>query len=278
MVQEMFKVPAGAGYVPVVGEANAALRHLSFDCLRLSAGQFWSGESGDEEVALVTVGGKFSLKVEGRHAADWSSIGGRANVFAGNPAAACVPRRSAYKVGALSNCEIAVFKAKTDADAEPALVNPDEVGITNSGTANWRRDVRLIFPPGSGKTTRLIIGETLNPPGNWSGVPPHKHDALTGEEFPLEEVYYFRTLPSDGFGVQLFFGGKEAEAAHFIYDNTAAVFRSGYHTTGALPGVQVSYLWALAGSERTYKITTDPRFRWLANAEPVLRESQKYYR
>jgi 5-deoxy-D-glucuronate isomerase len=56
------------------------------------------------------------------------------------------------------------------------------------------------------------------------------------------------------------------------------VFRSGYHSTAAAPGVQVSYIWALAGDKRNYKISIDPRFRWLSNAEAVLRESQKYYR
>ena len=278
MAQEMFKVPGGSGYVPVAGADNAQLRFLSFAVLRLQGGEEWSDDSGESEVGVVTIAGKFSIGIEGVNHVDWTGLGGRANVFAGMPAAVCVPRRRKYHITSRVGCELAIFKALTDADGEPALVRPEEVSQINSGTANWRRDVRLLFAPSGGKTTRLIIGETVNPPGNWSGFPPHKHDAVAGDEYPLEEIYYFRTQPSDGFGVQLFFGGREQETARFIYDDTAAVFRSGYHSTAAAPGVQVSYIWALAGDQHNYKISIDPRFRWLGNAEAVLRESQKYYR
>lgn len=278
MAQQLFRVPSGLGFIPVLDEANAGLKYLSFAVLRLRAGQSWSGESGEEEMALVSVSGKFGLKVEGLRSAEWSGIGGRTSVFAGAPGAACVPRASVFLVTGESDCELAVFKSRTDADAAPALVRPEDIATVNSGSANWRRDVKMIFPPGTGLTSRLIIGETLNPPGNWSGFPPHKHDAGTVDEYPLEEIYYFKLQPADCFGVQVSYGGKEEDAAHIITDDTVAVFRSGYHPTSATPGVQVSYLWALAGAERNYKVSIDPRYRWLSHAESILRESQKYYR
>lgn len=276
MAQEMFKVASGSGYVAVADADSAGLKFLSFGVLRLRAGQEWGEQSGEAEIGLVSVGGRFDVRIEGQHTVHWPGLGGRANVFSGLPTAVCVPRHHTCLIKAVDDCELAVFTALTDTDGEPVLVRPEAVAQTNSGTANWRRDVRLLFAPGTGKSTRLIIGETVNPPGNWSGFPPHKHDTVAGDEYPLEEIYYFRTMPGDGFGVQLFFGGREPEAAHFIYDNTAAVFRSGYHSTAAAPGVQVSYIWALAGNQRNYKISVDPRFRWLSSAEAVLRESQKY--
>ena len=278
MAQQLFRVPSGLGLVPVVDKVNAGLEYLSFAVLRLRAGQDWSGESGEEEVALVTVSGKFGLRVEGPRSVEWSGIGGRASAFSGVPGAVCVPRASAFRVTGESDCELAVFRAKTDVDTAPALVRPEQVATINSGSANWRRDVKMIFAPGTGLTSRLIIGETLNPPGNWSGFPPHKHDTATADEYPLEELYYFRVLPSDCFGVQVSYGGREDDTAHIITDDCVAVFRSGYHPTSATPGVQVSYLWALAGAERTYKVYIDPRYRWLSHTEAILRESQKYYR
>ena len=49
------------------------------------------------------------------------------------------------------------------------------------------------------------VGETLNPPGNWSSYPPHKHDQHNPpEEVALEEVYLFRVEPAGGFGVQMY--------------------------------------------------------------------------
>ena len=43
---------------------------------------------------------------------------------------------------------------------------------------------------------RMIAVEVVAPAGNWSGVPPHKHDTyIPGVESNLEEVYYFELAP-----------------------------------------------------------------------------------
>ena len=36
---------------------------------------------------------------------------------------------------------------------------------------------------------KLIMEETINPPGNWSSYPPHKHDQLKDSETVLDEIY-----------------------------------------------------------------------------------------
>ena len=84
--------------------------------------------------------------------------------------------------------------------------------------ANWRRDVRLVVPPGSGVSQRLIIGETVNPPGNWSGIAPHKHDQTNDCENSLEEVYWFKVKPTDSFGVQLGYKGGMEESL-FVHND-----------------------------------------------------------
>ncbi|MHB1416843.1 MAG: 5-deoxy-glucuronate isomerase [Chloroflexota bacterium] len=273
----IFDILNDRGHVGVVGEDNADLHYLAVEMLRLAAGQSWSGATADEEAGLVVLNGICAVEVAGPHAVRWPSVGGRASVFAGPPAAAYVPRQTTFKVAGVTEVEVAVFKAKTDADAEPFLVEPKDVALLSSGTANWRRDVRLVFPPGGQRSTRLIIGETLNPPGNWSGFPPHKHDTESASEFPLEEVYLFKAQPADSYGVQLSYGGKEGDTAHLVGNNQVAVFRSGYHPTVAAPGVQLHYTWALAGSEKAYRVAIDPRYTWLTAAEAVLRESAKHY-
>ena len=64
-----------------------------------------------------------------------------------------------------------------------------------SGEANWQRFVTLATIPECG-ARKLIVGETINPPGNWSSYPPHKHDTLVPEvEVPMEEVYHYRFSP-----------------------------------------------------------------------------------
>ena len=276
-MQQVFRIPAGTGYVAGAGPSNAGLKHLAVDVLRLQAGESWSGSSGSEEIVLVTLSGRCTVRIEGPHAIEWTGVGGRANVFVGLPAAVYVPRCTGYGVIADTAIELALFRAPCKADLTPVLVRPQEVTVASVGAANWRRDVRLIFGPGAGKTSRLIVGETLNPPGNWSGFPPHKHDQHKSDEFPLEEVYLFKALPSDGYGVQLIYGGTEGDTAHLVGDNDAAVFRAGYHPTVSSPGVQLCYTWALAGDDRVYQVYVDPRYRWLTAAEAILREGSKYW-
>lgn len=272
MMQQVFRIPEGGGYLSLAGKENAGLRHMALDVLRLKAGETWTGATGGEELALITQSGKCSVKVEGKHSADFPSVGGRANMFSGAPGAVYVPCQSNYQVTGTTDVEISVFKAYSDLALPPYQVSADDLKAASVGAANWRRDVRLIFPPGTGKTGRLIVGETINPPGNWSGFPPHKHDTSDEQEYPLEEIYLFKTMPSEGYGVQLIYGGAEGSAAHMLNNNDVAVFRSGYHPCVASPGVQLGFTWALAGADRIYKVSIDPRYRWLSAAEALLKE------
>ena len=62
---------------------------------------------------------------------------------------------------------------------------------------------------------RLMVGETFNPAGNWSSFPPHKHDGRNGEP-KLEEVYYFRIDPAQGFGHQVLYTNDGESVTHQV--------------------------------------------------------------
>jgi len=151
------------------------------------------------------------------------------------------------------------------------LITPDQVKLASAGMANWRRDIRLYLPPGSPIGQRMILGETINPPGNWSGIPPHKHDEHSSVENVLEEFYLFKVKPANGDGIQLLAqDGKPT--AHVVHSDDVAVFLESYHPTGVLPGTTVGYLWLLSGESKAYDITIDPRYAWVAATEAVLKE------
>jgi 5-deoxy-glucuronate isomerase len=136
---------------------------------------------------------------------------------------------------------------------------------------NWQRDVRPIIAPKSPVSQRLIVGETLNPPGNWSGIPPHKHDEVSDTENLLEEFYLFKTKPSDGYAVQLVYrnGGGQG---YIVGNDDVMVFPSSYHPTVAAPGTTAYYLWALSGKSKAYDVTIDPRFNWVGSVEAGFKE------
>ena len=258
----------------VVLESGKNDSWLGLEILRLSPGERWESHSKDDEVALVPFGGRFSVKISGPQEAQWQGVGSRPDIFSGSPFVVYVPRSSQYTVTAETKLELALAKAPCNADRAPTLVKPEEVKVVSSGVANWRRDVRLVIAPGSPISQRLIIGETLNPPGNWSGVPPHKHDEITGVENILEEFYLFKVKPASGYGVQL--GYKDGkEESYILHNDDVYLMENGYHPTVAAPGTTLCYFWVLSGDDKAYNITIDPLFEWVGNAEAVFKELQR---
>ncbi len=266
----MLKGPSAAGHQTVF-KAGERTRWLGLEMLRLAAGQSWKGQVAEEEAAFVILSGRCTIAGTAKEAFKWEAIGGRADIFAAPATAVYVPRQSSVEVKADSNLEIAIAKAPCTVDLPPRLISPSDVKLVSSGMANWRRDIRLVIPPGSALSQRLIVGETINPPGNWSGIPPHKHDVINDKENILEEFYLFKAKPSDGYGIQLL-NDDGKDAAHVIGDNDVAILTNGYHPTAAAPGVTIAYLWVLSGDDKAYNITIDPRFAWVPTAEAVLRE------
>jgi 5-deoxy-glucuronate isomerase len=91
----------------------------------------------------------------------------------------------------------------------------------------YRREVHDLFvrdPYGR----RLMVGETFNDAGNWSSYPPHKHDGRDGEPV-LEEVYYYRVDPADGFGLQVQYTADGEHATHQVRDGDLVLLPYGYH-------------------------------------------------
>jgi 5-deoxy-glucuronate isomerase len=264
-MSRIIKAPSGPGHQPVFKVGDGGVRWLGLDLLRLGPGEAWHGELSAEEAALVVLSGRCTIGVAGKSDGRWEGLGGRADIFAGPPAAVYAPRQSRLEVKAETKLELAVAKAPCDADLPAKLVSPADVKVVSAGMANWRRDVRLIIPPGSPVSQRVIVGETINPPGNWSGIPPHKHDTKTAAENILEEFYLFKVKPADGYGIQLI-NDDGRDLAQVIHADDVAVLQSGYHPTCAAPGVTVGYLWVLSGDSKAYDIAID-RFAWVPTAE-----------
>jgi 5-deoxy-glucuronate isomerase len=142
------------------------------------------------------------------------------------------------------------------------IIGPDQQRVATVGAGNWERTVRTLLGPDD-PAARLLVGETLNPPGNWSSYPPHKHDRhVPPEEVRLEEVYLFRVDPAGGFGVQMLYGNGD-ERTFMVRDGDVAVIRSGYHPVVAAPGYDLYYLWVLAGESRVMAPRLDPQHAWV---------------
>ena len=84
----------------------------------------------------------------------------------------------------------------------------------------------------------LLVVEVVTPGGNWSSYPPHKHDrdALPEESF-LEETYYHRLNPPQGFAFQrVYTDDRSIDETMAVEDGDCVMVPRGYHPVGAPHG------------------------------------------
>src|SRR5262249_33111983 len=132
----------------------------------------------------------------------------RAGVFDERATAVYLPPGCALEVQAETPLEAVLVSTPAPAGGVPAIVRGDEVRVNARGRGNSAREVHDLFVPDP-HVRRLMVGETFNPPGNWSSYPPHKHDGRDGEPV-LEEVYHYRVQPAQGFAHQMLYAGAES--------------------------------------------------------------------
>ena len=240
------------------------------DLIKLEVADLEPGESltfvADGEALIVILTGTVDVEVDG---VPMGGAGGRASVFDGGGDAVYLPPGARVKLteADAGGAAIAIASAPlADAPAATArIITPADHRVADVGSGNWARQVRTILGP-EHAAGRLIVGETVNPPGNWSSYPPHKHDEDNPpHEVQLEEVYYFKFDPPGGFGVQLRYDGKgdPADEVLVVRDGDVAIIKSGYHPVVGAPGYRFYYLWIMAGRGRQMAPALDPQHAWV---------------
>ena len=222
----------------------------------------------DGETAAVVLSGVVDASTS--DGASLGRAGGRTSVFEAPGDTVYAPAGTGLRLEATADgpAQLAITSAAAEpsADAPPArIIGPEDQRIAEVGEGNWSRTVRTILGP-EHTAQRLLLGETINPPGNWSSYPPHRHDRHNPpEEVDLEEVYLFRTNPAGGFGVQLRYelDGERAEDTFVVRDDDIAVIRSGFHPVVAASGYELYYLWVMAGEGRVMMPYLDPAHAWV---------------
>ena len=266
--------PAANGLALDITPASAGWEHISFQARALLAGHAWSFASGENELAIVVLGGTLSVASS---CGEWRALGVRKTVFEGFPAALFLPRRTAFTVSADTNCEFAVTWAATDRDLSPRVVSPGDSPVEIRGGDNATRQINGILPPGF-PSHRLVIVEVYTPGGNWSSYPPHKHDVHREDaagnvlEADLEEVYYYKIDKPGGFACQRVYtdaasplqqAGAPIDAVILARDGDAVLVPEGYHPVVAAPGYNCYYLNVLAGSAQSLANVDDPAHTWV---------------
>jgi 5-deoxy-glucuronate isomerase len=216
----------------------------------------------DDETLVVVLSGTVDVEIDGERL---GSAGGRSSVFESAGHAVYIPPGAdARLTSTAAPAELAIASAPLDGQPAGAarIIGPADQRIADVGHDNWARSVRTILGP-EHAAGRLLVGETVNPPGNWSSYPPHRHDRdEPPREAQLEEVYLFKVDPPSGFGVQIRYD-DDGEQVFTVRENEAAAIKSGFHPVAAAPGYALYYLWVMAGRGREMNLWFDPAHAWV---------------
>ena len=83
------------------------------------------------------------------------------------------------------------------------------------------------------------------------------------EESFLEETYYHRISPPQGFALQrVYTGDGSLDETLVVRDGDTVLVPRGYHTVSAPPGYALYYLNVMAGPVRAWAVANDPDHEW----------------
>lgn len=253
---------AADGTVLSITPESAGWTYVGFEVVKLSEGQTLSRETGDHELCLVLLGGIAHVATSGE---EWRGIGRRMSVFEQIPPySVYIPNGDRFELQAVTAVELAICSAPGRGGHKARLITPEQVGVETRGYGNIERYIHNILPEQEPADSLLVV-EVFTPNGHWSSYPPHKHDrdALPEESF-LEETYYFRVKPEQGFAVQrVYTDDRTLDETLVVKDGEAVLVPRGYHPVSAPPGYDVYYLNVMAGPHRTWKFHNDPEHSWI---------------
>jgi 5-deoxy-glucuronate isomerase len=266
----LVKQQGSSGRVINVTPQNAGWRYVGFELHKLKPGGTASGTSSDRETCLVFVTGKGKTSVADENLGE---LGGRMSVFEGKPWSVYIPAGKEWSVTATTDLELAVCLAPAIKNELPVrVIKPDELEVITRGKGSNTRYVTNILPE-TDPADSLLVVEVITPAGNTSSYPPHKHDQddLPRESF-LEETYYHRLNPPQGFAFQRVYtdkddnGVRELDEALAVEDGDVTLVPKGYHPCAACHGYDLYYLNVMAGPVRTWKFHNAPEHEWLLKA------------
>ena len=248
--------------IATVTPASAGWKYVGFEAVRLAPGETYEGATGGRELCIVIVAGRVSI-ASGE--LTWNDLGSRASPFEDvGPTAVYLPPGRGVRIAALDAAEVALCWAPATRGVEPRLIEAAAMPRTVRGKGSNTRYVRDILPQ-TEPAEALLVVEVITPPGNSSSYPPHKHDTdALPVESSLEETYYHRIDPPQGFAFQRVYTDDRAiDEAMTVENQDVVMVPRGYHPVVVPHGYTSYYLNVMAGPRRVWHFHNDPAHEWM---------------
>ena len=241
--------------------------YVGFSLYRLSPGESVGEATGDREAILVLVEGKATLSAAGT---DFGEMGDRMDVFEKTPPHCLyVTSASEWTASATTNCTLAVCTAPGSGGHQAARIGPAGISLTDRGKGTNLRHINAIAMEERDVADSLLVTEVFTPAGHWSSYPPHRHDT---DDFPamtyLEESYYHRLNPAQGYGNQrVFTEDGTLDETLSVSNHDVVLVPRGHHPCAAPYGYEMYYLNVMAGPLRKWRFQNHPDHDWIARRD-----------
>ena len=261
------KPQAEKGVYQRILREEAGWQFLNFEARLMEKGETWTGNTGQNEYAIILLGGNYSVKTD---KGNWETVNGRKDVFSGIAHSLYLPRNTGFELTAESALlDIAYGWGETGEDHPAYFKRPEEAAIEIRGGDNATRQINSLIQPGF-DCHRLVSVEVYTPSGNWSSFPAHKHDERKVDsdgkvlEARLEETYFYKIDKPQGFAIQqVYDDDRSLDEIAVARNNDVVLVPKGYHPVVAGHGYNVYYLNFLTGSDQSLANTDDPDHKWI---------------
>jgi 5-deoxy-glucuronate isomerase len=258
----LVKAARNAREIVRVTPESAGWRFVGFTAYRLAAGETVTLALAGREACIVVLAGRADIEANGQ---GWRSVGNRDSVFDDvPPAAVYVPDGAGVRIAAQTAAEIGVAHAPGGGTLPARLIEPATIKRSVRGTGANTRYICDILPQ-SEPAEHLLVVEVRTPAGHSSSYPPHKHDTdALPEESSLEETYYHRLKPSQGFAFQrVYTDDRSLDESLAVEDHDVVMVPRGYHPVVVPYGYESYYLNVMAGPKREWQFRNDPAHEWM---------------
>ena len=240
------------------------------------AGVFEIAPDGKERVIYMLSGESTEVTYTVSGVTETVTLQGRESVFHGAVDYLYLPIDT--DISFTTNGRVMVVEAVASTPKPVNLRRAADVPLLLRGAGKSTRQIHDFGGVEHLDADRMVAVEVIAPSGNWSGVPPHKHDTyVPGIESNLEEVYYFELAPDraydpggESYPIAYFrtYSGDEREMDELfeIRNGDIVLVPYGYHgPAAAMPGYDLYFMNVMAGPdpERAWNATDDPQHAWI---------------
>ncbi len=256
---------ANEGLIHDITPESANWGYVGFALHRLKKGDSLSFETGSTEVILVLVQGRATLASAKE---SFGELGQRMDVFEQTtPHCVYVPNNDSWTATATTDCELAVCRAPGKGNHAARVI--DNIQTETRGKGTNTRIIHPIAMEDKDIADSLLVTEVFTPDGHWSSYPPHRHDE---DNFPdmtyLEETYYHRLNPAQGFGIQrVFTEDGSLDETMAVSDRDVVLVPKGHHPCASPYGYSMYYLNVMAGPMRKWRFQNHPDHDWIAQRD-----------